>query len=112
MFKNINKLPTLDGGMKYDSGKPIAGVLYEDFPRALLEVAKVGTFGANKYKRSSWSTVPNASERYTDAMHRHLLQEQTGEDIDPESDLLHAAHAAWGALCRLELIIRNKDNAN
>lgn len=92
--------------MKYDQGKPIAGVLYEGFPLALLAVAEISTFGANKYRRGSWATVPNAIERYTDAMHRHLLMEQSGETVDQESNLYHAAHAAWGALCRLELILR------
>jgi hypothetical protein len=33
--------------------------------------------------------------------------------VDPDSGLLHAAHTAWGALARLELILREKEkNAN
>lgn len=86
--------------------KPLAGILYEDFPNAMTMVVEVATQGAEEYGRSSWKDVPDAITRYTDAMHRHLLAEQTGEKIDPESKMLHAAHAAWGALCRLELILR------
>jgi hypothetical protein len=37
-------------------------------------------------------------------MVRHLLAEAE-TDIDPESGLLHAAHAAWSALARLELML-------
>lgn len=94
--------------MKYDGGKPKVGTLYEYFPNALMKVAEVSTFGCDKYKRGSFIDVPNAHERYTDAMHRHFLSEMLGEKLDPESGLLHAAHAAWGALCRLELELREK----
>jgi len=52
--------------MKYDKGKPIAGCLLTDFPRALLAIAELSTIGAKKYKRSSWLTVPNGRQRYTD----------------------------------------------
>ncbi len=92
--------------MKYDGGKPKAGTLYEYFPNALISVAEVSTFGIKKYERGSFHDVPNGLERYTDAMHRHLLLEQAGEEFDDESELRHAAHAAWGALCRLEFILR------
>jgi len=99
----------LEDGNKYDGGKPKAGTLYEFFPNALMEVAKVSTFGCEKYERGGFHAVPNGEERYTDAMHRHLLQEMQGELKDEESGYLHAAHAAWGALCRLEFILRKKE---
>lgn len=97
-------------GQKADRGKPMAGTLYEYFPNALKAVSEVSTFGAQKYTRGGWVTVPNAHERYTDAMHRHFLEEMLGEKYDTESGLLHAAHAAWGALCRLELELRNESS--
>lgn len=103
-------LEMLEGGQKYDQGKPMAGTLYEYFPNAMVAIAEVSTFGANKYERGGWKTVPNAHERYTDAMHRHFLSEMLGEKTDPESGLLHAAHAAWGALCRLELELREEND--
>lgn len=93
-------------GLKRDNGKNQAGLLV-DFSRALLAVTEVGTFGTNKYSRGNWLFVDNAQERYTDAMYRHLLSESI-DSVDSESGLLHAAHAAWNALARLELMLRDK----
>jgi len=100
-----NKSPH-EPGAKLDDGKSIAGVL-GDFGLALKEVARVGTYGAGKYSRGGWQTVPNGIERYTDAMWRHLLDEHT-EPTDRDSGLLHAAHLAWNALARLELMKRTE----
>lgn len=91
-------------GAKLDAGKVLAGVL-EDFALALLAVAEVGTFGANKYTRGGWQSVPNGIERYNDAKWRHALKGRL-EDIDPDSGLKHAAHEAWNALAKLELALR------
>lgn len=93
-------------GIKTDAGKPRAGLMVQDFALALQAVAEVTTFGAEKYTASGWLAVPNRQARYTDAMFRHLLTEQAGQLRDPESGLLHAAHAAWNALARLELLLR------
>jgi hypothetical protein len=94
---------TPKAGLKYDSGKPIAAVLYQDFPQALSAVVDVATFGAKKYARSSWRTVPDAAQRYADAMHRHMLAHARGERLDPDSGLPHCAHIAWNALALAEL---------
>lgn len=91
-------------GSKLDAGKQQAGVLL-DFSRALEAVADVGTFGANKYTRLGWASVPNGEQRYTDALMRHLLKMQR-EDIDPDSGLDHLAHLAWNCLAVLELRLR------
>ena len=88
-------------GAKCDSGKQLAGVLL-DFSRALEAVADVGTFGANKYTRGGWQSVPEGEQRYTDALMRHLLKMQR-ENIDPDSGLEHLAHLAWNCLAVLEL---------
>ena len=89
-------------GLKYDGGKPRAALVLGGFANALLEVAKVGTFGAEKYAPNNWKLVDR--ERYEDALFRHLLQWQSGELVDPETGLLHLAHAAWNALAILQLI--------
>lgn len=89
-------------GLKYDRGKPRAALVLGGFANALLEVAKVGTFGAEKYAPNNWKLVE--PERYEDALFRHLLQWQSGELVDPETGLLHLAHAAWNALAILQLI--------
>lgn len=93
-----------DPGAKLDQGKPRAGLLCS-FGKALLAVAEVATFGANKYTQDGWEEVPNGQARYTDALLRHLLIERT-EPVDPETHLPHAAHVAWNALARLELLLR------
>lgn len=92
-------------GMKFDAGKPMAGLMVSDFANALLAVSEVSTFGAKKYAPHSWATVPNARERYNDALYRHLFLAAAGEAQDQESKLLHAAHVAWNALALLELEI-------
>jgi len=91
-------------GAKLDDGKIMGGVL-KDFSLALKAVAEVGTFGAKKYTRGGWQSVPNGIERYGDALWRHLLSERH-EPIDTDSKLLHEAHLAWNSLARLELILR------
>ena len=103
--ENVSK-----GAIKYDAGKPSAyrgAISY--FPRAIREVSAISTFGAAKYDWNGWEQVPDGLARYSDAMVRHLLSEAAGETVDPDSGLLHAAHAAWGALARLELILREKE---
>lgn len=89
-------------GVKHDSGKLFAGLLLEDFPRALSAVARVATFGAHKYARSNWLAVEDAQQRYGDALLRHLLADQL-EAVDGESGLPHLYHAAWNLLAVIEL---------
>lgn len=98
-----------EAGAKLDAGKNRLGLVLGGFSSALLAVGKVGTFGANKYTDNGWMVVPNGVERYTDAMLRHIFKEFEGEMTDMDSGLLHAAHAAWNALARLELLIINAD---
>ena len=93
-------------GAKLDKGKPMAGTLLGLFSNALTEVAKVGTFGAEKYTHGGWQYVPNGIARYEDAQFRHWLYRNSGEEFDPDSGLLHASHEAWNALAKLELMLR------
>lgn len=95
-----------DSGSKLDAGKNRLSLVLLGFARALEEVGKVGTYGANKYTDNGWINVPNGQARYTDAMLRHLLKEASGESHDPDTNLHHAAHTAWNALARLDLLIR------
>ena len=78
------------------------GQLLGDFSRALTSVAEVGTFGAQKYTRDGWQTVPDAEQRYYDALWRHMLQANQ-EEKDQESGLAHLEHAAWNILALIEL---------
>lgn len=109
---NDDASSVVHGAVKYDGGKPASyrgAIAY--FPRAIEQVAAVSTFGATKYAWKGWQSVPEGFERYSDAMVRHLTKEATGESTDSDSGLLHASHAAWNALARLELLLREEENA-
>ena len=96
-------------GKKYDQGKPplVRGCFYY-FSKALNAVAEVSGYGAKKYEvpleDKNFARVDDGVNRYTDALGRHLAAEGY-ERLDPESGLLHAAHAAWNALARLEMML-------
>lgn len=96
-----------DPGAKLDAGKEDTSLLLM-FGRALLAVSAVGTFGARKYTRGGWQFVDEGQNRYTAALLRHVLKEQQ-EDYDVDSGFLHQAHAAWNALARLELTLREEE---
>lgn len=105
--KDPNGFDQHESGAKLDDGKLLAGLVMGDFAHALNAVIEIGTFGASKYTKHGWLSVPNGFERYTDAMQRHYLKEQIEGLYDKDSNLLHAAHLAWNALARLELLIRD-----
>lgn len=65
-------------------------------------------FGSEKYGDHNWLAGTGlAWSRLRGAMLRHDLLAESGEDIDPESGLLHLAHMAANALMRLEYALRN-----
>lgn len=95
-------------GIKDDSAKPmVVQGFMQYFPNAIAEVARVSEFGARKYAWGNWQFVDAGIERYTEALGRHLLATDL---VDNESNLLHAAHIAWNAMARLELILKEKKN--
>ena len=106
--RDPNGLDQHQAGAKLDSGKYRPGLVISGFCNALQAVSEVGTMGANKYTDFGFLEVENGVSRYTDALYRHLLSEHAGEEEDKESGLLHAAHAAWNALARLELMLREE----
>ena len=87
-------------GMKFDSIKPRAYLLP---PKALLEVSKVLTVGAEKYDEENWRKLDNLQNRYTGAALRHLFAHMDGEELDPETNLSHIAHAVCCLLFKLEI---------
>lgn len=92
-------------GAKLDDGKLMAATVLFGFSRALEEVTKVGTHGIAKYSVNGWMKVQDGITRYGNARIRHALKEARGEMFDRDSGLLHAAHEAWNALARLELML-------
>lgn len=103
MQQGMQELTPNNKDMKYDQGKLLANIPFEDFPDAIQELIKVCTFGAQKYERSSWKTVSNGRIRYNDARARHFLA--TGNDS--ESNIDHLAHEAWNCLALLQLKIES-----
>lgn len=79
--------------MKYDNGKPQLSLIP---PQALIEIATVLGFGANKYGPNNWRIDGDKTEwsRTYSSIQRHLNSFWSGEDTDPESGLNHLAHAA------------------
>jgi hypothetical protein len=96
-------------GYKEDKGKPRMELLP---PSALVEAAKVFTFGAVKYdpilpdgRRDDRTSANNWRQgmrwgRTYGAMQRHLQAWWDGEDLDPESGESHLSHA----LCCLMML--------
>lgn len=100
------------GAIKYDANKaPLFRGAIGYFPRALEQVAAVSAFGASKYAWGGWANVSDGYNRYSDALLRHLIAPDKGEERDEDSGFLHEAHAAWNALARLELKIREMDKS-
>lgn len=102
-----------DPGAKLDLGKaPIRSGLLEYFPRACMAVANISAYGSTKYTWGGWQHVPEGIKRYGDAQIRHICKAAIEGKSDEESGLAHAAHEAWNALARLELLIRKEEEEN
>lgn len=72
-------------GVKYDEGKVQYSLIP---PYALQAVARNLTVGLKKYPaRNNWQLVPNAKEKYLDALMRHLESYRRGVKYDPESSV-------------------------
>jgi len=106
--KDPNGIDAHAPGAKLDAGKPRVGLMLEGFAKALLEVAKVTTYGADKYTPHGWRSVPDGINRYDDAKGRHLLEGYVNE-LDRETELLHLAQEAWNALAKLEMVLSRKE---
>lgn len=68
---------------------------------AMREIAKVMTFGAQKYAPNAWRDGMEWSRLYGAAL-RHLTAHMEGEDTDPESGLSHLAHLGCCVMFLLE----------
>lgn len=93
-------------GVKYDKNKPDMYLLP---PRALLEVGKVLTYGANKYSPDNWRRLDSLQERYTSAALRHILADMADEENDEETEMSHLAHAICCLLFKLEDKLMGKE---
>ena len=91
-------------GIKHDSKKPKMNLLP---PKAIVEVAKVLTFGAQKYGPENWKELEDLQNRYTAGALRHIFAHMDGEKLDPETGLSHMAHALCCLLFKLEIELEN-----
>lgn len=83
-------------GVKWDRDKPKWYLLpFEE----VEDIVRVMTFGAEKYEPDNWMRVPDATNRYFDALMRHIAAWKKGELVDPETGITHLAHAGFNILC-------------
>lgn len=89
-------------GTKYDQGK----VQYTLVPPyALQEIARNLTAGLDKYKeRNNWQKVPNAEQRYMDALMRHFEAIRRGELYDTDSSVPNMSHMSAVAVNAMFLL--------
>jgi hypothetical protein len=85
-------------GYKEDKGKMRYDLLP---PYALNELAKVYTYGADKYTDNNWRKGMKWGRIFA-ALMRHLWKFWAGEAKDKESGILHLSHALWGVVTLLE----------
>ena len=94
-------------GIKYDSAKPKMNLLP---PKAIVEVAKVLTFGAEKYDAENWRKLDDLQNRYTAGALRHIFAHMDGEKLDSETGLSHMAHALCCLLFKLEIELEDGES--
>ena len=85
-------------GAKVDGGKLDLTLVPSELEEAVCRVLE---FGARKYTRDGWRTVPEGPRRYFAALERHLKAFKRGEDNDRDSGLHHLEHAA----CNLAFLL-------
>lgn len=96
---------------------PVAGGVVQLFPRSMHILAMLSKAGADKYG-TTVSTIqfldtPGAYELHTDAMVRHIVDEALEGPVNhKDGGALHAAQAAWNALARLEVFLKNVEEPN
>lgn len=90
------------GGVKNDEGKAPINLIP---PAPLIDIAKVFEFGVRKYGLFNYKKGMKLSRLY-DAMMRHMLAWNDGEDVDPESKMTHVAHAGCCLLMLSDAMIK------
>lgn len=91
-LKNVDtrKKFTDGGGLRFNEGKLRYDLVH---PKALEDMVKVLTFGAEKYKSRNWERGMDWTKVIA-SLKRHIAAWEQGEDYDKETGLFHMAHAA------------------
>ncbi len=84
----------IQGALRYDTNKVRHDLVSAN---SINELAKVLTFGAIKYAPNNWQKGMKWS-RVLGSLKRHLNAIERGEDVDPETGLLHSAHVLCNAM--------------
>lgn len=82
------------GGTRADKGKPRIDLIPAE---VILEIAKIYTHGAEKYRPHNWSEGMDYSRMYS-SLQRHLLKFWAGETTDPDSGEHHLTCVAFGVI--------------
>lgn len=88
---------------------PVVTGVFDYFPAALREVAKVSKFGNDKHNPGEplhWARGKSMDQE--DAIGRHLMERG---QIDPENGLRQSAQLAWRALAMLQLELEEAGEA-
>lgn len=99
----------------YSRPQVVTGVLAR-FPRAMKELAQISALGCAKHGVPAgdmgFLNVPNAYPFYTDKVGRHLVDEVIDGPVQTDPQMpgcTHAGAAAWNALARLEVLLRQRE---
>jgi hypothetical protein len=71
-------------------------------PAPLDEVAKVYTYGCQKYDDENWRKGLTWKKNVIGPLKRHLQKWLAGEEIDDESNCHHLAMVIWQCICLME----------
>lgn len=86
----------VDTGLRYNKGKPRMELIEAGF---MEEVAKILTFGAEKYEIDNWKKFDNQKRFQTiGSLMRHLEGYRKGNKIDDESNCSHLCHIVANAM--------------
>ena len=94
---------------KHDGGKLMWDLLPWAEVEEMVEILTLAVEGKEGYEAESWKQTPDARKRYFAALQRHLIAWFKGEDIAPQFNKRHLAHAGC---CLLFLMwhMREPDN--
>lgn len=101
MHNKATQQQSTKNGIKHDAEKPDLSLV--SFA-ALNEVAKVMTYGKQKYAAHNWR-LGLKNTRLVASSLRHITAYMMGEDKDPETGLSHISHAICGLMMLMENIL-------
>ena len=86
------------------AGRFVEGKIRHDLipPNPLDEVAKVYTYGCEKYDDDNWRKGMKWRKNVVGSLKRHIEKWLKGEKLDDESNCHHLAMAAWQCFCLME----------